>query len=51
MDYLEDSDFVFDELDFKHKVDVALVKAKTVLALGRDPELPEDVPHAYKDKV
>ncbi len=38
------------EREFRERVGRALDKARTVLALGTDPELPEDVPHAYSNK-
>jgi hypothetical protein len=41
---------VFGEHDFRERVANAIQKARTVLALGTNPELPEDVPHAYVNK-
>jgi hypothetical protein len=41
---------LFGEQDFKERVANAIQKARTVLTLGTNPELPEDVPHAYGNK-
>jgi hypothetical protein len=41
---------MFGEHDFKERVASAIQKARTVLTLGTNLGLPEDVPHAYSNK-
>lgn len=41
---------VFEESDFRRKVDEALVQMKTVLDNARKPTYAADVPHTYDDK-
>ena len=41
----------FDEYRFKQQLAHAMAKVKLVLDTDRNPQLPEDVPHTYGDKV